>query len=109
MLCDPDFSTHSDNYLRRCDECDFIGQLEHGSLGQMRSRLETCHAKGTVMTTRKVKLSLLYTTGTPAKWLRRAAARVDEGVALLCANQWQCMQPVPITQPVDAYRHRRLR
>jgi hypothetical protein len=61
------------------------------------------------MTTRKVKLSLLYTTGTPAKWLRSAAACLDQGVALLCANQWRCMQLVPIRQPVDAYRDRRPR
>jgi len=60
------------------------------------------------MTTRKVKLSLLYTTGTPVKWLRSAVARVDQGVAQLCASQWQCMQAVPIAQPANVYRHRRL-
>jgi hypothetical protein len=59
------------------------------------------------MTTRKVKLSLLYTTGTTAKWLRTAAAQLDQSVALLCTRQWQCMQALPIAPSANAYRQRR--
>lgn len=42
------------------------------------------------MATRTIKLSWLYTAAASAKWLRSAAASVDEGLAILCRNQWLC-------------------
>jgi hypothetical protein len=59
------------------------------------------------MTARRVNSSLLYTSGTPAKWLRAVATQLDQSVALLCAHQWRCMQALPIAGSANAYRHRR--
>jgi len=41
MLCDPDLPAQSENYLRRCGECDFTGQLSHGSF----HRIGFCDAR----------------------------------------------------------------
>jgi hypothetical protein len=59
------------------------------------------------MTTRNSKPSLLYTHGTPVRWLEAAVAMLDDRLANLCARQWQCAQQVAL-DPARALRsHRR--
>ena len=53
---------------------------------------------------RKKKASLLYASSAPSRWLRAAAASLDEKLALVCAKQWQSVPTlavVPVTVRAD--------
>lgn len=64
--------------------------------------------EGLPVTMRHPKTSLFYATGTPVRWLRTAAAMLDESLATLCARQWRT-QLAPIRTPSTPHLRKRLR
>ena len=63
---------------------------------------------GRSVTTQKPKPAMLYASGSPVRWLRAAAAVLDESLATLCANQWQRAQlaVVPVRSGLRENRRR---